>query len=358
MTVNQDAGARVVSPAVTLAECDVGAYVTCAVATSSGVVIGGGDGGLSAFAWADDAAGAKKVATLDATPLGAARDVDGGTVLIGTDDGRLLTLKGGGELDEITKVADGWIERIAVHAGRGLRAFAAGRAVHLLGADGKAGPVLDGHPSTVTGIAFAPDGAKLAAAHYDGVSVWTLADPKAPERLNWHGSHTSLAWSPDGRYIVTAMQDKEMHCWRMNDRRGMRMSGYPKKIRTLSWTADSQYLAASGADTVTSWGFSGGGPGGKAPLEFGYVFNGTVAAVAAHPKRRIVAGGYDDGAVLVGDIEKGDAIIARPGGGAAVTALVWSPDGAMLAAGTEKGQVASMRIDPDAMVPVANSLMA
>ena len=109
----------------------------------------------------------------------------------------------------------------------------------------------------------------------------------------------------------------------------------------------------SGADTVTSWGFMGGGPGGKPPLEFGYVFNGTVTAVAASPKRHLVAGGYDDGTVLIGDIEKGDAVIARPAGGATMTALAWSSDGACVVAGTEKGEIALMRVGADALAPVA-----
>jgi WD40 repeat protein len=51
--------------------------------------------------------------------------------------------------------------------------------------------------------------------------------------FEWHGSHTAVSWSPDGKFIVTAMQDREMHCWRWRDRESMRMSGYPSKIRAL-----------------------------------------------------------------------------------------------------------------------------
>lgn len=353
--MNEDAGARVVSAAVDLTEVDLGAYVTFLQPTAKAVVAGFGDGSLRMLPSGEGLRDFVEIANLGATPLAACCDVDPDAALVGTDDGRLLRVTAGAMLEMLAYVRGAWVDHVAVNARVKLRAFAAGRAVHVLGADGTPGPVLDDHPSTVAGLAFAPDGASIAVAHYDGVTVWPLAGPPRPERLAWHGSHIALAWSPDGRYIVTAMQDKEMHCWRMADRRSMRMSGYPKKIRSLSWSADSQYLAASGADTVTSWGFMGGGPGGKPPLEFGYVFNGTVSAVAASPKRRIVAGGYDDGTVLIGDIEKGDAIIARPGGGAAVTALAWSPGGTCLIAGTEKGEVASMRVSADALAPLAEA---
>ena len=127
----------------------------------------------------------------------------------------------------------------------------------------------------------------------------------------------------------------------------MRMSGYPSKIRSLSWSADGDYLVASGADTVTSWSFSGKGPSGRPPLEFGYVFNGIVTQVAAHPAARVAAGGYDDGTVMIGAIETGDALIARKAGGGAVSALEWLPDGMTLIAGTERGLVSVIGYRPD-----------
>ena len=66
--------------------------------------------------------------------------------------------------------------------------------------------------------------------------------------------------------------------------------------------------------------------------------------VAAHPGERVVAGGYDDGTVLIGAIEKESAVIARPGTGAAVSALSWSADGRELVVGTEAGEVARCRL--------------
>ncbi|MCB2099428.1 MAG: WD40 repeat domain-containing protein [Rhodobacterales bacterium] len=340
-----DAGVRVVSPSVGLAETPaVGVHPTFALveAARNRAVVGFGDGSLRALPLTPETTGYAGLAAVDGVPLVAARDLDGG-LLIGTDGAGLVALRG--EALAPVAAAEGWINALAVHPGAGLRAFAADRRVTVLDGTGQARLTTGEHDSTVAGLAFSPDGAWIAAAHYGGVLVWATDDPRAaPVRLDWHGSHTVVSWSPDGRFIVTAMQDKEMHAWRWQDRKSLRMSGYPSKIRALSWTADGRYLAASGADTVTSWDCSGQGPMGRAPLEFGYVYNGTVRQVAAHPERLLVAGGYSDGTILIGRIEQETAVIARPSSGAPVVALDWSPDGRRLVGVDEAGAAAVMHL--------------
>ncbi len=344
---NPDVGARMVSPSVSLTEgaaLGVEPIFVVIEPAQARAVIGYGDGMVRGLGLVLDGARPAELTKLSATPIAATADIDGDGVLIGTDGGELLSLKG----STVGKLADTggpWVGQVAVHSGKGLRAFAAGKAVTVLNAEGDILLAATVHPSTVAGLSFSPDGTRIAAAHYNGVSVHTLTDPnQKPVRLEWHGSHTAVAWSPNGKFIVTAMQDKEMHCWRWKDKTGMRMSGYPSKIRSLAWTADGQYIAASGADTVTSWDCSGKGPSGKPPLEFGYVYDGVVRQVAAHPVERVIAGGYSDGTVLIGTIEQETAMIARPSSGHAVTALAWTPDGATLVAADESGAVAVMRM--------------
>ena len=344
---NPDAGARIISPSVKLSESPaLGVHPTFTVIepAQARAVIGYGDGAVRAIGLVLDGAQPSEVAKISATPIAAAADIGGAGVLIGTDGGDLLRLDGS-TITRLAETGGPWVGEIAVHDGKELRAFAAGKALTVLDAEGARVFEASDHPSTVAGLSFSPDGARIAAAHYDGVTVWSLADAgQKPVRLEWHGSHTAVAWSPDGKFIVTAMQDKEMHCWRWKDKTGMRMSGYPSKIRSLAWTADGQYVAASGADTVTSWDCAGKGPSGKPPLEFGYVYDGVVRQVAAHPTDRVVAGGYSDGTVLIGTVEQETAMIARPSSGHAVTGLAWTADGGTLIATDESGAVSVMRI--------------
>lgn len=344
---NPDAGARIISSAIALSESKpLGVHPTFLIVEPKlgRSVVGLGDGALKGISLTMEGVMVSGIAKLEATPLSAHADLGGEGILVGTDTGRLILVKDGRQ-SELGHIDGAWVEAIAVHDGAARRAFSARRNLVVLDADGSEVLRCDDHPSTVTGIAFSPDGAWVAAAHYGGVTVWNLAGTESdPVRLEWHGSHTSVAWSPSGAFIVTAMQDKEMHCWRWADRKSMRMSGYPSKIRNISWTADSQYLAASGADSVTSWDCSGNGPSGKPPLEFGYVYNGIVRHVAAHPTDSVVAGGYSDGTVMIGNIEQETAMIARPGGGKPIVGLTWSPDGRTLVAADEAGAFAVMRL--------------
>lgn len=334
-----DKGAQIVSPKVRLREDSLGAFVLHVTFAAGGEAAFAalGDGTLAVGSPAALASGESKRIPLGAACTAAALDADGMALLVGGDDGCLLRVSGDGDIEELLGSVPGWIESVAVHPASGKRAAAQGRTVRVLDAAGAVVAMFADHPSTPGGLAFSPDGRQLAIAHYDGVTVWNLESGERDHKLYWHGSHTGIAWSPDGRFIVTAMQDKEIHCWLMPEGKGMRMSGYPAKIRSLSWTADSSFVAASGADTVTSWYCPEGGPAGRAPLEFGYVFNGVVTRVAAHPRERRVAGGYNEGTVLIGEIETGDAIIARTPGGGGISALAWSPDGRFLLAGTESG---------------------
>ena len=89
-----------------------------------------------------------------------------------------------------------------------------------------------------------------------------------PRKLEWKGSHTALAIHPDGDAVVTAMQENALHGWRLSDDQHMRMSGYPAKTQSLSFTRNGKWLASSGADAMVLWPFFGGGPMGKAPIEF------------------------------------------------------------------------------------------
>jgi WD40 repeat protein len=342
-----DHGARVVSPRIHSTNAAFGAHVLAAapLPDTSTAAVALGDGRVVFPSLGKDGSAAEEL-ELGAMALSVALDPTGGRVLIGTEDGQLLAVRPYGAPEVLADTDSGWIEALAVDPTSGRIAFAQGRTVQLLDADGSDLGLFRDHASTVTGLAFSPAGGALAAAHYGGVSVYTLDDGER-RQLRWHGSHIAVRWSPDGRFIATAMQDRELHCWPADgSSNGVRMAGYPTKVRDLAFTPDGAFLAAAGADTVTAWDCRGKGPGGKPPLEVGYVFDALVTRVAARPGGAELAAGYDDGTVLIGGIESGNCTIARAGGGAAVSALAWTPDGSQLLAGTEDGAFTVLTPEP------------
>jgi WD40 repeat protein len=193
-------------------------------------------------------------------------------------------------------------------------------------------------PSSVGGIAFAPRGFRLAVAHYHGVTLWFPNASAAPERLEWKGSHLDVTFSPDGRFLVTAMQEPALHAWRLGDRKDMRMSGYAVKVRSMAWSAGGDWLATAGSEQLVLWPFQGkDGPMGKTP-KLVAPHEHRVAVVACHPAQSVVAAGYEDGMVLLVRIEDGAEILARKPGTAPIAALAWNAAGGMLAFGTEDGE--------------------
>jgi len=192
-------------------------------------------------------------------------------------------------------------------------------------------------PRAAGGIAFAPKGTRLAIARYDGVTLWWPATEAAPTELAWNGAHLGASFSPDGKYVVTAMQDNALHGWRLSDGKDMRMSGYPSKPRSMSWSVKGRFLGTSGANAAILWPFHfKDGPMGKAPLQLG-AREVLTTRVACHPKEEMVAVGYSDGMILAvrfGDAE--EAVMRRPGGGR-ISTLSWDASGRRLAYGTEEG---------------------
>jgi WD40 repeat protein len=261
---------------------------------------------------------------------------DGKRIVFGCDDGKLVALNRKGELQTLaTDPKRRWIDNVAIHTD-GSVAWSAGKTAFVRQPKGEARS-LD-VASTVGGLAFAPKGFRLAIAHYNGVTMWfpNMAASK-PEFLEWKGSHLGVTFSPDGRFMVTTMHESALHGWRLADTKHMRMSGYPSRVRSMSWSVGGKGLATSGADCVIVWPFvSKDGPMGKEPGMLAPM-QGKVTAVACHPKSDILAAGYSHGTVMLVRLSDGAEILARAKDDVPVSALAWDAKGATLAFSTEMG---------------------
>ncbi len=272
----------------------------------------------------------------DAAILVAAGDAR--RVVTGGDDGRVVEIDAKGSVREIA-VAKGnaWIDALALHPDGGI-AFAAGR--NAIARDAKGREKTFSAPSTARGLAFAPKGYRLALSHYNGVSLWYPNLETPAEFIEWKGSHLDVTWSPDGRFVVSTMQENALHGWRLQPDRGhMRMSGYPAKVRSTSWSHDGDWLATSGAEAAIVWPFdSKEGPTGKAPRECG-VRAARVSRVAFHPRALVLAIGYEDGCVLLVRFTDASELLVRPASrGSAIASLAWDARGGRLGFGCADGQ--------------------
>jgi WD40 repeat protein len=261
---------------------------------------------------------------------------DGARIVTGGDDGKVAAIGANGDIEILaTDEKRRWIDRVATGPD-GAVAWSAGKTAHVRSGKGDI-RTLD-VPSSVGGLAFAPKGVRLAIAHYNGVTLWFPNAKAEPERFEWRGSHHEVNFSPDGKFVLTAMQEPTLHGWRLQDRKDMRMSGYSARVRSLAWTADGGWLATSGAEQLIMWPFSGkDGPMGKTPRQLA-AFGVKVVVVACHPKQGVIATGYEDGLVLLVRLDDGAEILAKKPDKVAVSALGWDSAGTLLAWGAEDGK--------------------
>jgi WD40 repeat protein len=258
---------------------------------------------------------------------------DGKKLITGGDDGRVVAISRDGASEEIADEKGRWIDALATKGGA--IAWAAGREARARDSAGAVKSLVA--PSTVRGLAFLPKGYRVALAHYNGVSLWFPNVAAEPIALEWKGSHLDVVASPDGRFVVSSMQENSLHGWRIADARNMRMTGYPRKTRSLSWSHDGHWLATSGADACVVWPFRDkDGPMGKAPREAG-VRRARVSQVAFHPRALVIAVGYEDGFILLCRLGDGAEIFVRGPGDCAVSALAWDSIGHRLLFGLDSG---------------------
>jgi WD40 repeat protein len=287
--------------------------------------------------------------TVRLDPGGEARSVSthpDGAVLAAASDGQRLFTGGDDGLVRAT-AADGGVTTLADEQGRWIDALAFAPGGALAWSTGKRVTARDDKgrlrhwqaPTTAQGLCFAPKGYRIAVSHYNGVSLWFPNTETAPDVLAWKGSHLDVTWSPDGRFVVSSMQENTLHGWRLPEKADMRMSGYPSKTRSLTWSHDGNWLGTSGADAAIVWPFSSKeGPMGKAPRECG-IRPAKVSRVAFHPGALVLAMGYEDGFVLLCRLNDGAELLVSKGNPerGAVTALAWDKRGKRLMFGTDGG---------------------
>ena len=259
-------------------------------------------------------------------------------VITGGDDGRLVWVRPSG-VEEIANIPGRWIDAVAASSESRLVAFAAGRDVHVRDLSDPTFTRTFTHDKSVSDLAFDPMGRRLASATYGGAWLWyaRIAEQKA-QILKWAGSHVALAWSPDGKFLMSAMQENQLHGWRVADEKNLKMGGYPAKVKSLTFLAKGAMLATSGANGAVIWPFAGpAGPLGKQAAEIGFDQSAMVTRVAATPLSNRIAAGLDDGRVWICDLTDQKIDMIKSEKGSAISALCLTSDGKRLAWGDEDG---------------------
>ncbi|WP_162653118.1 WD40 repeat domain-containing protein [Lentilitoribacter sp. Alg239-R112] len=273
--------------------------------------------------------------------LAATLSQDGKKLLTSGEDGRVCSLTKSGESTELASIGSKWISTLASGPQDAI-GFATGRTAYVLLKDGTLREFNE--ERSVEGMAFAPKGMRIAFARYNGVSLNWVNNKTESNNLHWDGAHLDVMFSPAGKFLVTTMQENALHGWKLDGKnsdedRHMKMTGYPAKIKSWSWSVKGKWLVTSGAHSAIAWPFSGkDGPMGKAPMELATRGDTMVTCVACHPQEDVVAIGFADGMILASRFEDSKEAVLRRGGNSAISSMGWQSDGRLLAFGSEKGE--------------------
>ncbi|KAF7970764.1 hypothetical protein HWV62_23104 [Athelia sp. TMB] len=204
---------------------------------------------------------------------------------------------------------------------------------------------IEGHRSTIASVAYSPDGKHIVSGSFDNsIRVWdseTGESERVAGRFTGHTSwHTALVqsvkYSPDGRHIVSGSADKTVCIWGALTGEFVAgpFQGHTDWVNSVAWSPDSKCVVSGSDDnTCRVWHIETG------TSVQGIVIEGhssSVKSVAYSPSGEHIASGASDGTICVWNAETctivGIPLQAHDKG---VMSIAYSPDGKFIASGSE-----------------------
>jgi len=240
-----------------------------------------------------------------------------------------------------------WTTGVAFEPDGERLATAAGKRLRLWDSNGALLVEWPERASTILDIAWRPAATGMpliAATSYGAIGFY---DPRFTERpvreLRWKGSSLVLAWSPNAKYLATGDQDSSVHFWIVRSGRDLQMSGYPRKVRELTWHHSSRYLATGGGHYPCIWDCGGRGPAGTTPLQLEF-HEEPVSALAYQHRGGLLASGALDGSLALWAPYRSKEPIAVRALRDEIASLAWLPGDGGFVAATLGGELACITV--------------
>ncbi len=185
---------------------------------------------------------------------------------------------------------------------------------------------LTGHTAEVDSVAFSPDGKKIVTASDDKTArIWDVSTGQCLHTLEGHTNWVwSAAFSPDGKKIVTASEDNTAKIWDASTGQCLHiLEDHTCGVRSAAFSPDGKKIVTASEDnTVRIWDAITG--------EYLHALEGhtqRVLSAAFSPNgKKIVTASYDKTA-KIWDASTGQCLQTLVGHTAEVWSAAFSPDG-------------------------------
>ena len=185
---------------------------------------------------------------------------------------------------------------------------------------------LCGHNGRVWSVAFSPDGKQIVSGSFDRtVRVWDAVTGDELMILRGHEKRVfSVAYSPDGKRIISGSYDGTIRVW--DAEKGTEIEsliGHNARIEVVAFSSDGENIASGSWDnTVKVWDAE---TGDELMTLVGHKHG--ISDVAFSPDCARIISGSSDNSVKVWDAETGDEMMTINGHKGRVRSVAVSPDG-------------------------------
>jgi WD40 repeat protein/DNA-binding Xre family transcriptional regulator len=199
--------------------------------------------------------------------------------------------------------------------------------------------------SNVISVAFSADGQWLAIGDTNAqIYLWKVGEsrPILHHVINSNNFWVrAIAFSPDSKIITSGGEDGNIHLWEVETRKPIAIfSGHLDRVRSLSYSANGQLLASSSDDrTIRIWDCNR-----KELITVLTKHQDKVRWVIFHPDQHTLISASQDNQICLWDVNGSEAKLIKSfslleNEGNLLRAIAISPDGKLLASGTDDGIV-------------------